>query len=209
MDAFTLLATKAASLQLTKTSDDTSTATQLGSLGTIGGGLTAGAGYGGQRLGSRYMLRHLGDVAQEAGESFAAAARRALIGGNAPPTIKTPTAVGVSKWFAHPDTAYGRLPLGGRGGGRAMMRGGGLAALIGAPLWMAGRGIDSANAKKQSLQQILEAAQAVPPQIAEPAAPQLTARQASTQSLRRHTGDAVMGVWERLGKQYGAKQGVE
>lgn len=200
MDAFTILNAKATLLSgLFKQADDTSTATALGRLGTIGGGLSAGTGALGQRLGQNYLLNNPAAVAEE-GASAIGARLRALAGGNSPPQFALPTKVRLSQFFAPKGTSFLRSALGGQGGGRAMMRGGGTAAAIGAPLWLAGRSLDRSQAETRSLKDLLAQSQ-------NQQAEQLPARVATANNLKDVAGDAAKGLMARISRRYDGGEG--
>lgn len=144
MDEFQLIAAKAAALRA-KMADD-GTLTTLGNLGVGGGLATAGVGYGGRELGNRYLAQRYADPA--IGEAL----------------YKTRAGAkglwrDISKWygkrlpgFGQPKPAPFKLPSAptkldaamlGRLKGKAVGKGGLIAAGIGLPLLAIGKGMDA------------------------------------------------------------------
>lgn len=129
MDEFQLLAAKAAALR-SKLADD-STLTTLGNLGVGGGLATAGVGYGGRELGNRYLTQRYGDPrvgeALYKGKSAVSGLLGRLRGQQ--PQMKVPSRLDMAM--------LGRLK------GRAVGKGGLIAAGIGLPMLALGKGIDA------------------------------------------------------------------
>lgn len=141
MDEFQLLAAKAAAMRA-KMADD-STLTTLGNLGVGGGLATAGVGYGGRELGTRYLAQRYGDprvgeglyktrqTAQSVWDSIRNRWPKTL-GGPAPKRglkLEMPTKLDAAM--------LGRLK------GRAVGKGGLIAAGIGLPILALGKGVDA------------------------------------------------------------------
>lgn len=130
MDEFTLIAAKAAALRA-KMADD-GAVTTIGSYGVGGGLATAGLGYGGRELGNRYLTQKYGDP--RVGEALhkGKSAVSGLLGrlrGQQQPQFKMPTKLDAA--------VLGRLK------GKAVGKGGLIAAGVGLPLFAIGKGMDA------------------------------------------------------------------